>query len=88
MVGAPRTDGDFALEAAPRIDYERGGVEELGMKRFVIGFMIGIGLMYWYLDNADRLFRDADQWMSKSASRYRDDKVHQAADRVLGNNRH
>jgi hypothetical protein len=57
------------------------------MKKFVIGFMIGLGLMYWYLENGDRYFADADAWMNRSASRYRDDRMHQAADQVLGDHK-
>lgn len=55
------------------------------MKKFAIGFAVGFGLMYWYLDNEARLFSDADKWMQKSASSYRHDRMHEAADSVIEN---
>ncbi|MBI1813953.1 MAG: hypothetical protein HYR72_03145 [Deltaproteobacteria bacterium] len=54
------------------------------MKKFMMGFVLGFGLMYWYLQNADRVMAGADTWMQKSASGYRGDRVHQAAGEVLG----
>jgi hypothetical protein len=54
------------------------------MKRFVIGFAVGLGLMYWYLESADRLWSEGESWMQKSASGYRHDGVHDAARGVLG----
>ncbi|MBI4518844.1 MAG: hypothetical protein HY699_23875 [Deltaproteobacteria bacterium] len=54
------------------------------MKRFVIGFAIGMGLMYWYLENGERVFGNANSWMEKSASGYRHDRVHDAAKEVAG----
>jgi hypothetical protein len=54
------------------------------MKKFVIGFAVGFGLMYWYLENQARLFGDAEKWMEKSASGYRHDRMHDAANAVLG----
>ena len=53
-------------------------------KRFMIGFVLGVGAMYWYIHNAEATFTDASQWMQRSASNYRDDKVHQAVDGVTG----
>ena len=32
-------------------------------KRFMIGFVLGIGAMYWYIHKSDELVTDADQWM-------------------------
>jgi len=54
------------------------------MKRFVIGFIIGIGLMYWYLRNADTLQSSTFNWFNGAASNYRDDKQHKAAREALG----
>lgn len=54
------------------------------MKRFLIGFVIGVGVMYWYLHNADLVERETRRWFEKSASQYRDDKQHKAASEVLG----
>jgi hypothetical protein len=49
-------------------------------KRFMIGFVLGVGAMYWYIHNSEATFSDASQWMQRSASQYRDDKIHQAVD--------
>ena len=53
-------------------------------KRFMIGFMLGIGAMYWYINYYEQTFTDADQWMERSASHYRGDRHHQIADEVRG----
>ena len=54
------------------------------LKRFMIGFVVGIGAMYWYIHNAADTMADADQWMKRSASAYRDDRVHQAVEQETG----
>lgn len=54
------------------------------MKRFVIGFILGVGAMYWYLHNADIVATQGRHWFERSASEYRDDKQHKAAREVLG----
>ncbi len=54
------------------------------LKRFMIGFVLGIGAMYWYIHNADSTVASADQWMKNSAAAYRDDQVHRAVDRETG----
>jgi hypothetical protein len=54
------------------------------MKRFVIGFVIGVGLVYWYLHHGDAFRSDVENWFHGSASRYRDDKQHKAAREALG----
>ena len=54
------------------------------LKRFVIGFVIGVGAMYWYIHHADSTLAEADNWMQKSASNYRSDKMHQAVDDQTG----
>jgi hypothetical protein len=58
------------------------------MKRFVIGFIIGIGLMYWYLHYGEATRADTWSWFERSASRYRDDKQHKAAREALGESDH
>ena len=52
------------------------------LKRFMIGFVLGVGAMYWYIHNADETMTDASQWMQRSASHYRDDRMHEAVDDV------
>lgn len=54
------------------------------LKRFVVGFVLGLGAMYWYIHHSEQTFADANQWMQRSASQYRDDKVHQAVDEQTG----
>ncbi len=54
------------------------------MKRFVIGFIVGIGLMYWYLYHGGAVESGTTKWFEDSASRYRDDKAHKAAKEALG----
>jgi hypothetical protein len=53
-------------------------------KRFMIGFVLGVGGMYWYIHNADETMKSASTWMQRSASQYRDDKIHQAVDDATG----
>jgi hypothetical protein len=54
------------------------------LKRFGIGFVVGVGLMYWYLHYSEIAKSDSMSWMSGAASKYRGDKDHQAAKEVLG----
>lgn len=54
------------------------------LKRFMIGFVLGIGAMYWYIHHADDTMSDANQWMQRSASHYRNDKMHDAVGAETG----
>ena len=54
------------------------------MKRFLIGFVIGVGLMYWYLQNGTDVESQTRTWFQNSASKYRDDQQHKAAREALG----
>jgi len=54
------------------------------MKRFMIGFIAGIGLMYWYLNHADTVEHVARGWFQGAAANYRDDRQHGAARDALG----
>ena len=54
------------------------------MKRFVIGFAVGVGLMYYYLHYGEIVWSDTNSWFKGAASKYRDDKQHRAASDVLG----
>jgi len=54
------------------------------MKRFVIGFVIGVGLMYYYLHYEETVKSDTRGWFQGAASNYRDDKQHKAAREALG----
>jgi len=54
------------------------------MKRFVIGFLIGVGLMYFYLHEGDAVQTGVSQWFRGSASGYRGDSEHKAAREALG----
>ena len=53
------------------------------LKRFMLGFLIGIGAMYWYLQDSGAAVDDARNWADTSASNYRADSHKQAADREL-----
>jgi hypothetical protein len=53
-------------------------------KRFVIGFAIGIGAMYWWIHRSEDTFTGAQNWMQNSASNYRGDREHLAVERELG----
>ncbi|MGH7787938.1 MAG: hypothetical protein ACRERC_13790 [Candidatus Binatia bacterium] len=54
------------------------------LKRFMIGFVIGVGACYWYIHNYDRAVSDADQWMERSASHYRGDRDHELVESETG----
>jgi len=58
------------------------------MKRFIIGFIIGIGLMYWYLHNGTAFEDGTIQWFQHSASGYRGDAHQNAAHQLLGESEH
>ena len=54
------------------------------LKRFLIGFALGVGAMYWYIHNGERVMSDTGAWMERSASQYRGDQGRQSVDRELG----
>jgi hypothetical protein len=54
------------------------------MKRFLIGFVAGVGLMYYYLHYGEAVKLGTRSWFHREASKYRDDKVHHAAKDALG----
>ena len=54
------------------------------MKRFLIGFLIGVGLMYYYLQHAATMESNTRSWFNSAASHYRDDQAHRAAREALG----
>ena len=58
------------------------------MKRFVIGFLVGVGLMYCYLHNGEAVQTDISQWFKRSASNYSEDSQHKAAREALGESEH
>ena len=53
-------------------------------KRFLIGFVIGIGAMYWWIHHSEETFAGAEDWMQNSASQYRGDRDHVAVERETG----
>jgi hypothetical protein len=57
------------------------------MKRFIVGFVVGVGLMYWYLHYGDALEANTRRWFEGAASNYRDDKQHDAAREVFDGER-
>jgi len=58
------------------------------LKRFVIGFVLGWGGMYWYIHHAEDTLESANRWLQRSASSYRDDRIHQAVDEQTGKTSH
>ena len=54
------------------------------MKRFLIGFVVGVGIMYYYLHYGEAVKSDTRSWFEGAASKYRDDKAHNAAKEALG----
>jgi hypothetical protein len=58
------------------------------MKRFVVGFLIGVGLMYFYLHQGDAVQAGVNRWFHSSATHYRGDTEHRAAREALGESEH
>lgn len=58
------------------------------MKRFVIGFLVGIGLMYLYLNKSDTVQTEVSRWFYGAASKYRGGTEDQAAREALGESEH
>ncbi len=54
------------------------------MKRFIIGFLVGIGLMHYYLHHGAEIESSTRKWFEGAAANYRDDKQHKAAREALG----
>ena len=57
------------------------------VKRFMIGFVLGVGLVYWYIHSSGNLVGDMGGWMERSASRYRGDARHEAVEHETGQRR-
>jgi len=53
-------------------------------KRFMIGFTLGFGLMYWWIYQSDGTVAEAERLMQRSASEYRGDAHRRMADEALG----
>ncbi len=52
-------------------------------KRFVIGFVVGMGAVYWYINSSDPLRMQIQSWFTGHASDYKGDRSHQAARDLL-----
>lgn len=50
------------------------------VKRFVVGFAVGVGLMYWYVHHSEGILADAARWTKESASQYSDDTARKAVE--------
>jgi hypothetical protein len=57
------------------------------VKRFVLGFLLGVGVMYWYIHHSEAFLEGASQWMENSASEYRGDREHRAVLEETGQRR-
>ncbi|GIW45715.1 MAG: hypothetical protein KatS3mg077_2997 [Candidatus Binatia bacterium] len=53
-------------------------------KRFVLGFAVGVGVMYWVLHHGESTWGEAWSWLNKNASTYRGDAAHERAREILG----
>ncbi len=53
-------------------------------KRFVIGFALGVGLMYWYIHYGEQTIAAAERWVNRSASEYRGDRTRRAVEEATG----
>ncbi len=53
------------------------------LKRFVLGFCVGVGLMYYYLHNGEDVWGGVSRWFGGTASKVRGDSEHRAAHEVL-----
>ena len=58
------------------------------MKRFVIGFLVGVGLVYYYLHQGEAVQTEISRWFRSSATNYRADSQHKAAQEALGESEH
>ncbi len=54
------------------------------VKRFVIGFLVGVGLMYYYLNHGESVQTDIEHWFQHSASTYRGDSQRRIEHEALG----
>jgi len=52
-------------------------------KRFMLGFVLGVGLMYWYIHYSEEAVTNAEHWAGTSAAQYRGDAHKQAADQLF-----
>jgi hypothetical protein len=53
------------------------------VKRFVLGFLVGVGLMYYYLHNGEDVWGGMARWFGGTASSFRGDSEHRAAHDIL-----
>lgn len=53
-------------------------------KRFMIGFVLGVAGMYWYIHHGAETLSGAGQWMERSAGRYRHDTMHESVQQQTG----
>lgn len=58
------------------------------VKRFLLGFAVGVGLMYYYLHHGDEVATNAKEWGTKAASNYRADPHKKAVDELLSGRKH
>ncbi len=52
-------------------------------KRFVIGFALGMAATHYAMSSSIPLLDDLQHWLSGTASGYKGQKTHRAADRVF-----
>jgi hypothetical protein len=52
-------------------------------KRFILGFVVGLALMHYYLNYGEEVVEDTANWGEGAASKYRGDTHHKLADELL-----
>jgi hypothetical protein len=52
-------------------------------KRFFIGFVLGMGVMHWYLHSSAPVMTQVSDWFNRSGSNYSGKKTHDAARDLL-----
>jgi hypothetical protein len=53
------------------------------MKKFFQGLVLGASLMYWYLHYSASFLAAVHHWLHHTASEYREDQLHEEADKAL-----
>ena len=53
------------------------------MKKFFQGLVLGASLMYWYLYYGADLLVTFQHWLNHTAGEYREDQLHQEAEKAL-----
>ncbi|GIW39984.1 MAG: hypothetical protein KatS3mg076_0561 [Candidatus Binatia bacterium] len=53
-------------------------------KRFVIGLLVGMAGMHWYIHSSEPVLRQIQDWLHGKASLYSDEKTREVLDDLFG----